>query len=148
MLRIARAYGADHTIDVENENTKQRIKELTNGKGADIVVDVTPYAVEPVAESLSYVRAGGTIVLAGMKGYKDIPGFVSDLVMMKEITIKGVIGVTSTGYEKAIRLIESGKYKFERQCTHRFPIEETERALKTVGREGEPGALHVSVVNA
>jgi threonine dehydrogenase-like Zn-dependent dehydrogenase len=134
-LRIARAYGADHTIDVENENAKQRIKELTNGKGADIVVDVTSYAVEPVAESLSYVRAGGTIVLAGMKGYKSIPGFVSDLVMMKEITIKGVIGVTSTGYEKAIRLIESRSAPLELMHTHNFDLLQAERAIQVLARE-------------
>ena len=134
-LRIARAFGAHYTIDVENENAKQRIKELTNGKGADIVVDVTSYAVEPVAESLSYVRSGGTIVLAGMKGYKNIPGFVSDKIMMKEITIKGVIGVTSTGYEKAINLIESGTAPLELMHTHNFDLREAERAIQVLARE-------------
>ncbi|MBT3534248.1 MAG: zinc-binding dehydrogenase, partial [Rhodospirillaceae bacterium] len=134
-LRIARAFGAHHTIDVENENAKQRIKELTGGKGADIVVDVTSYAVEPVAESLSYVRSGGTIVLAGMKGYKNIPGFVSDKIMMKEITIKGVIGVTSTGYEKAINLIESGIAPLAMMHTHNFDLREAERAIQVLARE-------------
>ena len=134
-LRIARTFGADHTIDVENENAKQRIRELTNGRGVDIVVDVTPYAVEPVAESLSYVRSGGTIVLAGAKGYKNVPGFVSDKVMMKEITIKGVIGVTSTGYDKAINLIESGTAPLELMHTHNFDLRQAERAIQVLARE-------------
>ena len=134
-LRIAKAFGADYTIDVENEDAKQRIREITNGKGADIVVDVTSYAVEPVAESLSYVRSGGTIVLAGMKGYKNIPGFVSDKIMMKEITIKGVIGVTSTGYDKAIKLIEARSAPLEMMHTHNFDLRDAERAIQVLARE-------------
>ncbi len=134
-LRVAKAFGAHYTIDVENQNAKEKIRELTNGRGADIVVDVTSYAVEPVAESLSYVRSGGTIVLAGMKGYKNIPGFVSDKIMLKEITIKGVIGVTSSGYKKAIDLIESGLAPLEMMHTHNFDLREAERAIQVLARE-------------
>ncbi len=134
-MEVARAFGADYTIDVENENAKQRIREITNGRGADIVVDVTSYAVEPVAESLSYVRSGGTIVLAGAKGYKTIPNFVSDKVMMKEITIKGVVGVTSDGYEKAINLIESGTAPLEMMHTHNFDLRQAGRAIQILARE-------------
>ena len=134
-LRVAKAFGAHYTIDVENQNAKEKIRELTNGRGADIVVDVTSYAVEPVAESLSYVRSGGTIVLAGMKGYKNIPGFVSDKIMLKEITIKGVIGVTSSGYQKAIDLIESGLAPLEMMHTHNFDLREAERAIQVLARE-------------
>lgn len=134
-LRLARQFGADHTIDVDNQDARRRIREITNGRGADIVVDVTSYAVEPVSEALSYVRPGGTIVLAGMKGYKSIPDFVSDKVMLKEITIKGVIGVTATGYEKAIGLIESGRAPLELMHTHDFDLREAERAIQVLARE-------------
>ena len=84
-LELARKFGADFTIDVDNENVKQRVRELTDGQGADVVVDVSSYATQPVAESLDYVRMGGTVVLAGVKGFKEIPGFISDKIVMKEI---------------------------------------------------------------
>ena len=74
-------------------------------------------------------------MLAGMKGYKNIPGFVSDKIMMKEITIKGVIGVTSTGYEKAINLIESGIAPLAMMHTHNFDLREAERAIQVLARE-------------
>lgn len=134
-LEIAREFGAHHTIDVENENAKRRIKELTNGRGADVVVDVTSYAVNPVVEALDYVRPGGTIVLAGVKGFKAVPDFISDKIVFKEITIKGAIGVTSSGYESAIRLIESRSEPLERMHTHNFRLEEAELAIKTLARE-------------
>ena len=134
-LELARKFGADATIDVDNENVKQRVRELTDGQGADVVVDVSSYATRPVAESLDYVRMGGTVVLAGVKGFKEIPGFVSDKIVMKEISIRGAIGVTSTGYRSAIRLIESGRIPMEAMHTHDFGLRDAELAIKTLARE-------------
>ena len=87
-LELARKFGAHATIDVENEDAKQRIRELTDGVGADVVVDVSSYATAPVADALDFVRPGGTVVLAGVKGFKPIPEFVSDKIVMKEISIQ------------------------------------------------------------
>lgn len=134
-LDIARAFGAHHTIDVQNENAAERIKELTGGRGADVVVEVTSYATDPVREALGYVRAGGTIVLAGVKGFKPIPEFVSDLIVFKEITIKGAIGVTSSGYRKAIDLIEARTLPLELMHTHDFDLKDAELAIRTLARQ-------------
>ncbi len=136
-LAIAREFGAHATIDVQNENARTRIQELTDGRGADVVLDVSSYATEPVAQSIDYVRMGGTVVLAGVKGYKEIPGFISDKVVMKEVTIKGAMGVTSTGYTNAIRLLESKKYPIERMHTHDFSLRDAELAIRTLAREIE-----------
>ncbi len=134
-LKLAKLYGADHTIDVTNENVANKVREYTNGKGADVVVDVSSYATKPVTEALQFVKQGGTVVLAGMKGFKSIPDFISDLIVIKEITIKGAIGVTSSGYKNAIRAIESGKIDFSIMHTHNFKLEEAELAIKTLARE-------------
>jgi threonine dehydrogenase-like Zn-dependent dehydrogenase len=136
-LELAREFGADATIDVENENVKQRVRELTDGRGADVVVDVSSYATQPVAEALDYVRPGGCVVLAGVKGFKEIPGFISDKIVMKEIRIQGAIGVTSSGYRSAIRVLESRKYPVERMHTHQFDLRDAELAIRTLAREIE-----------
>lgn len=151
-LALARAFGADHTIDVENEDARARIAELTAGRGADVVIEVTSYATDPVAASLDYVRAGGTVVLAGVKGFKPVPGFVSDKIVLKEIVVRGAIGVTSSGYRSAIQAIESGRWPLADMHTHDFPLEEAERAIRTLARQlpGEesihscllPGRIH------
>ncbi len=100
-----------------------------------MVVDVSSYATKPVAEALDYVAPGGTIVLAGVKGFKPIPEFVSDKIVLKEISIRGAIGVTSTGYVNAIRLIESGRYPIEKMHTHDFGLRDAELAIRTLARE-------------
>jgi threonine dehydrogenase-like Zn-dependent dehydrogenase len=134
-LQLASSFGAHHTVDVQNEDAKRRIRELTNGRGADVVVDVSSYSTEPVSEALDYVTPGGTIVLAGTKGFRPIPDFISDKIVLKEIAIRGAMGVTSTGYATAIRLIESRRYPIESMHTHDFDLRDAELAIRTLARE-------------
>jgi threonine dehydrogenase-like Zn-dependent dehydrogenase len=134
-LALAKEFGADHTIDVENEDVKRRVQEITNGRGADVVVDVSSYATEPVAGSLDYVAAGGTIVLAGVKGFKPIPDFISDKIVMKEIAVRGAMGVTYPAYAAAIQLIESRRVPIEKMHTHNFGLRDAETAIRTLARE-------------
>ncbi len=136
-LALAKEFGADHTINIEEEDGRQRVLELTNGHGADVVVEVSANSPEPVAESLHYVSLGGRIVLAGVKGQKPVPNFISDLIVGKEITIFGALGVTTKAYDSAIRLIESGKSPVAKMHTHDFPLEQAELAIQTLSGEAE-----------
>ena len=134
-LALARRFGADHTIDIEQEDARRRVKELTDGRGADVVIEVSANAPEPVAEALHYVAAGGRIVLAGVKGLRSVPDFVSDLIVLKEVRIFGAFGVTSPAYAAAIRLIESGRVPLAEMHTHDFPLEDAERAIQMLAGE-------------
>jgi threonine dehydrogenase-like Zn-dependent dehydrogenase len=134
-LALAREFGADHAIDVDNENALARVRELTDGRGADVVVDVSSYSTAPVAQALDFVRPGGRVVLAGVKGFKPIPDFVSDKIVMKEISLMGAIGVTSTGYRSAIRLLEARRHPVEKMHTHDFALRDAELAIRTLARE-------------
>ena len=134
-LVLAREFGADHVVDVEREDARRRVRELTGGRGADVVVEVTANAAEPIAEALHYAATGARIVLAGVKGMKSVPEFVSDLVVVKELTIQGAFAVTSRGYEAAIRLIESGRVPLERMHTHDFRLDDAELAIQTLAGE-------------
>ena len=134
-LELARRFGAHHTVDVQNENAVQRVREITNGRGADVVVDVSSYATEPVVQALDFVAFGGTVVLAGTKGFKAVPNFISDKLVMKEITLRGAIGVTSSGYANAIRLLEARSTPIEEMHTHRFALQDAELAIQTLARE-------------
>jgi len=141
-LALARRFGADHVIDVEQEDTRKRVKELTDGRGADVVIEVSANSAEPVAEALHHVAVGGRIVLAGVKGFKPVPDFVSDLLVVKEAQMLGVFGVTSPAYEAAIRLIESDRVPLAEMHTHDFALEDAERAIQTLAGE-IPGEVSI-----
>lgn len=148
-LALAKELGADATIDVEQEDVRRRVKELTDGRGADVVIEVSSYATAPVADALHYVAMGGRIVLAGIKGFKPVPDFVSDLIVVKEARILGAFGVTAPAYDAAIRLIESGRVPLERMHTHDFALADAERAIRMLGGEipGE-SSIHSCLVPA
>ena len=134
-LALARDFGADFTLDVEREDVGRRIREITSGRGADVVVDVSAYATEPVAGALDYATQGGTIVLAGVKGMKPVPDFVSDKVVLKELRVQGAMGVTWDAYDAAVRLIESRSTPIATMHTHDFSLREAETAIRTLARE-------------
>ncbi|RIK91093.1 MAG: alcohol dehydrogenase, partial [Proteobacteria bacterium] len=146
-LALARELGATHTIDVEREDVVARVREITAGRGADVVIEVTAFATQPIVDAIDCASLGGRVVLAGVKGMKPVERFVSDKVVLKEITLIGAIGVTWDGYERAIRLIESGRVPLAKLQTHRFALADAERAIRTLAGE-VPGeqAVHCALL--
>jgi threonine dehydrogenase-like Zn-dependent dehydrogenase len=146
-LEVAKALGADHAINVDTENVIDRVREITDGAMADTVINVTAHAPKATQLAVDLAAQWGTVVMAGMANGA-AENYMPDVMTRKELTIKGVLGRTTRELKHALKLLESGKYPFEKQCTHRYSIEETEKAIKTVGRQGDPGAIHVAVVNS
>jgi threonine dehydrogenase-like Zn-dependent dehydrogenase len=144
-LELARELGADHTIDVEREDTVERVREITGGLLADVVLELTPMATQPVLDALQAVRHGGRVVLAGLKGRRSVE-MVTDVIINRAITVVGAYGVDSRAYTEAIRLIESGKYPLEKLHTHTFGLDDVAHAIETLAGE-VPGesAVHVAI---
>ncbi len=146
-LSLARDLGADETIVVDDENPVERIVEATGGQLADVVVDVSSLATEPVTQAVEMVRPGGTVVIAGLKGSKAIPDFVSDTLITKEISLLGVLSSSWSSVEKAIDIIRRKGDVLHKLCTHHYPVEEADKAVRVLGREIEDGpeAVHVHI---
>ncbi|HXW88640.1 MAG TPA: alcohol dehydrogenase catalytic domain-containing protein [Streptosporangiaceae bacterium] len=147
-LAVAREFGADHTVVVDGdgaENIVSRVEEITGGEMADVVLELTPLAAGPVSDALLAARRGGTVVLAGLKGNREIP-VRTDLIINRALTVRGAFGVDSTGMADAIALIESRRFPLERMHTHTFGLDDAALAIQTLGGE-VPGehAIHVSV---
>lgn len=146
-MAIARELGAHHTIDIDNEDdVVKRVAELTGGRMADGVINVTSSSPHAIQQAVELVKIRGIIVMAG-GALKPAEGFYPDQLITKEITIKGVRGRTGKDLKKSLKIIESGKYPLHKLSTHKFTIEETKQALLTIGGEGDRNAIHISVVN-
>ncbi len=147
-LAIARELGADHTLTVGGEDapdTADTVMELTGGRGVDVALDLTPMAGGPITDALKSVRHGGRVVLAGLKGQREIP-LVTDLIINRAITVKGAFGVDATANKKAIALLESGRFPLEKLHTHTFGLDDVGLAIETLAGETEDkSAIHVSV---
>lgn len=133
-LELARAFGADATIDVQAEDPVARVRELIGGDLADVVVDVTGSGAA-VRTALSLVRPQGTVVNGGVTGDETLSPLPLDTALYREARLQGVYTFEARAVRRALRLAAKRKYPFERLVTHRFPLAQAELAVKTAGRE-------------
>jgi threonine dehydrogenase-like Zn-dependent dehydrogenase len=147
-LQLASELGVNDTIVADLENVPERIKEITEGRLADVVLDLTPVAAEPVQDALESVRIGGTVVLAGLKHGRPVE-LITDRIIQKGIRVVGARGVESTSIREAIALIESGAYPLEKLHTHSFGLDQVVEAIAVLAGEVEgQDAVHVAIVPA
>ncbi|MBI4735037.1 MAG: zinc-binding dehydrogenase [candidate division NC10 bacterium] len=140
-LEMAKAFGADVTINVERMPQAQRlemVRDLTRGVGADVVVEVcgSPDAVD---EGMRMARVGGRYLLIGninldMAGQVD-PG---NAVRFSK-TILAVSVYQQWVIPRALDLLVRCKdrYPFDKIISHTFPLEEINAAMD-FARTGQP----------
>lgn len=142
-LDVAGRLGAESTVDVAVDSVVDRVLDATAGLGVDVVVDTTPHATQPVLDAVRMVRAGGTVVLAGLKG-ADVPGFPTDTIALRRLTLRGVRAVTRPAFRRAIALLESDDPRPDLLTTHQFGLDEVGAALDALA--DDPLAIAVALV--
>jgi threonine dehydrogenase-like Zn-dependent dehydrogenase len=138
-LALARELGADVTVDVEKGDVVARVREATGG-GANVVVDTTPYAPDSLNHAIAIAARKGRIVVAGLKGLRPARELAVDDIIYKELTVRGVLSMSVDDTFRAIELIESGRYPFDRMHTRSLPLAQAEQAIHML-------AGHVAGVN-
>ena len=117
--QMARRLGAKVVIDPTRENLKDRVMELTDGLGADVVCEAVGKP-QLVAEALTMTKSTGVLQLVGVnpKG-STLPLDLWD-VHFREIRIASAFG-RGTAYRRALALMP--KLGLKRLVTARFPLE-------------------------
>ncbi len=85
-LAVARAAGADHLIDARREDLRDRVKQLTQGQGVDVVYD--PVGGRLFEESLRATAQGGRILVVGFAS-GEVPQIPANILLVKNITVMG-----------------------------------------------------------
>jgi NADPH:quinone reductase len=95
-LALCRAHGAAETINYSREDLKTRVRELTGGRGADVVYDPVggPYS-EPALRSTAW--EGRFLVIGFAAG--DIPRLPLNLALLRGCSIVGVFWGSFVGRE-------------------------------------------------
>ena len=145
-LEVARALGATRVVYADSEDPIAAVLEATDGRGADIAVDASAMATQPILDAISALRPGGSLTLAGLKGGRPIPNFVSDRIIVKELVVRGRWGVDFTAYAEAIRIIASDRYPLELMALVRFPLDKAADAILTLSREIGDGSAIATMI--
>jgi propanol-preferring alcohol dehydrogenase len=107
-LRLARELGADYVINARIEDVVKRVKEITNGKGADVVYELVG-SRETMNNSVRMLARRGRLVFIGY-GFDKLEVNPLDLVV-KEATITASVGNTLEELIEAVKLVSEGKIK-------------------------------------
>lgn len=128
-LELAQSLGATSVVNANKEEPVAIVKELTGGRGADVVIE-TAGVPDVWKMALRMVRKGGTVVMfGGCPAGTQIPLDTGKL-HYDELTIKGVFHHTPRTVEKALELLRTGAIKAGPLISGRLPLDEVQQALE------------------
>ena len=140
-LELGKKLGADEVLNIHEENPVEKVRRLTGGFGADLVL-VAAGTENSLQQALEMVRKGGHIVLLA---HFDEPVTVDiGLAVQNGVHIFTVRGEGRLSVHRALSLMEQGKINGKILITHTFPLERIHDALRTFV-EREANALKVVV---
>ncbi|MFV1858830.1 MAG: zinc-binding dehydrogenase [Anaerolineales bacterium] len=129
-LPLGREIGADEIIVSGQQDIVRAVQGLTDGRGADLVVEASG-AAPAIAATPHLVRRLGRITVIGMTG-QDTVAFPWDAAIWKVCTIVFNLSTGFTSWEKTIGLIASKQIDVARLITHSAPLTEWESVFNAV----------------
>lgn len=128
----AKELGVDYIINVDKEDPVQKILEITNGLGVDILIE-TSGSSKAIYQAFEMVRRLGRICAMGISGREEV-SIPYDRGIFKALRYDFCFSSSWTSWEKAIGLISKGLIPAEKLITHKFPLERWEEAFHLLER--------------
>ena len=119
---MAKGFGADHVIDPGTGDVKQTVLNLTNGLGADVVIEAVGHP-STIEQSISLAKKGGRVLIFGFAPEGAKASFTPFDVLSKELTILGS-WVNPYTYSRALDALASGKVDVKPLITNRVKLDD------------------------
>jgi len=140
-LKVAKSFGATHTINSSHGDLTEMVKSLTDGKGCDSVIEAVGIAATFEA-CQDLVAPGGVIANVGVHGTK--VDLHLEKLWDKNISITTRL-VDTVSTPMLLKLVLSGKIDPSNLITHKFAFEDMEEAYNTFATAAKHEALKVLV---
>jgi D-arabinose 1-dehydrogenase-like Zn-dependent alcohol dehydrogenase len=139
---IGEKFGADHMIDSSKEDVGQTVNSLTNGNGADIVIDNVG-TNQTLTQALAAVHRGGRIVMIGET--EDTIPLSTFKLCVNELDILGSRSGGRQDTVEAIQLVESGVVT--PLVSDVFPLEKINEAFEGIKQGKVMGRAVITMEN-
>lgn len=132
-LRMAAQFGATHIFNLMNttvEDVGQAIREITNGNGADLVVEVSG-ASATLSSALDWLGFGGRCLTLGFVYPKADVTLDAQKIVTKCLTIRGLHNYHPSALGAAVRFVETtrDRYPFGALVGATYPLTEIDAAF-------------------
>jgi L-iditol 2-dehydrogenase len=128
-LGFAGRLGADEAIDAGKENVVEKVRRLTGGYGADVVIEAIGLP-ETWEQALKLVRKGGTVLEFGGCPSGTEVKVDTELLHYGEVTVRGAFHATPLHFRKALKLIASRTIDVRPLITKKMKLEEINEAFQ------------------
>ncbi len=126
-LALARELGVQHTINVETQPAADLVRDLTLGRGADVVVECSG-AAPAVRLGCELIRKKGQYLQVGLFGRKI--EMDPDLLVIKEVQWINSFASTPSSWDYALRLMRDGRVKTRPLVTDTLPLDRWEEGFE------------------
>lgn len=127
-LELAKKIGADVVIDASKEDVAGRTKEVTEGRGADVVLEMSGHPAA-IRQGLAAIRNAGRMSLLGLPSAPfelDVTG----LVIFKGVTVQGINGrLMFQTWRQMHELLTSGRLDIRPAITHVMALDDFAQAM-------------------
>ena len=130
-LEFALRFGATHTIDASEEDPVERIREMTDGRGADYTFEAIGNA-QVMRQAFESARRAGTITIIGVAKSDDHLKIRADTLVREEKRLLGCFyGSTRQRVDmpRLLDLYRSGQLDLDGLITKRYPIDDVQEAF-------------------
>ncbi|MBV7335087.1 zinc-binding dehydrogenase [Chloroflexi bacterium TSY] len=127
---LSKQLGADAAINATESDPVVAVRELTNGTGADVVIDCVggKPGLTSFAQAQEMVRDGGTLHLIGLYHGEPLPLDASKIQRRRLIGGYYETEARSVMLPRTIELIQAGRIRIEPLISHRFPFTQAKDA--------------------
>jgi threonine dehydrogenase-like Zn-dependent dehydrogenase len=127
-LVVARAAGGSDAINTAKESLHDRLQELTEGRGPDVVIEAigTPQTFRAAVEEVAFT---GKVVYIGYA--KEPVRYETRLFVQKELDILGSRNALPEDFRAVIHLLEGKKFPVDQAVSLVVPLEEAADALRS-----------------
>ncbi|MFZ1140664.1 MAG: zinc-dependent dehydrogenase [Candidatus Sulfotelmatobacter sp.] len=141
-LRIGTSFGLDLTIDASRANVVERVRELTQGRGADAVI-LAVGGNSLIRTAMDAARPGGRILLFAQTQHGEA---VIDpaAICVDEKTLVGSYSASVDLQEESVRFVMNREMDLERLVSHRFPLAQSPQALDLAAHP-QPSSMKIVI---
>ncbi len=141
-LRIGASFGLDLTIDASRANVVDRVRELTQGRGADAVI-LAVGGNSLIRTAMDAARPGGRVLLFAQTQHGET---VIDpaAICVDEKSLVGSYSASVDLQEDSVRFVMNREMDLERLISHRFTLTQSTEALELASHP-QPSSMKVVI---